>query len=245
MKECLGIIVPVYNEADNIKATITAIEEKVRTPHKIYIVYDFDEDNTLPMARELQKEGFPIEFLKNPDGGVANAIKTGLRNARENYLLVSMADLSDDYSVVDKMCAIMSEGYDLVCGSRYMKGGKQFGGPVVKKFLSRMAGVSLRYITGLPTFDATNSFKLYSKGMLDLINMESDGGFEIGIEILVKAHFAGFKVTEVPSVWRDRQQGESKFKIFKWAPKYLRWYFYALKKALCSSPKEKNKQKSW
>ena len=65
MNENLGIIIPVYNEADNIKATLAAVEEKVKTPHKIYIVYDFDEDNTLPAARELIRNGMPIEFLKN------------------------------------------------------------------------------------------------------------------------------------------------------------------------------------
>jgi dolichol-phosphate mannosyltransferase len=232
LEKCLGIIVPVYNEADNIKATLTAIEQNVTIPHKIYIVYDFDEDNTLPVARELQKAGLPIEFLKNPNNGVAGAIKMGLRNAKGDYLLVTMADLSDDYSIIDKMCSLMSQGYDIVCGSRYTKGGKQIGGPSIKKFLSRLAGISLKYLAALPTFDATNSFKLYRKSMLDSMDIESDGGFEVGIEIVVKAHFAGFKVTEVPCVWTDRQQGKSRFRIFKWVPKYLRWYFYAFKKTL-------------
>ncbi len=235
MGKPLGIVVPVYNEADNIRTTLTVIEQKIKTPHKIYIVYDFDGDNTLPVAKELCKVGLPIEFLKNPSKGVASAIKTGLKNADGDYLLVTMADLSDDYGIVDEMCSLMSRGYDIVCGSRYTEGGKQIGGPAVKKFLSRMAGISLRYLAGLPTFDATNSFKLYRKSMLDSINIEADGGFEIGIELVVKAHFAGFKVTEVPCVWTDRQQGKSRFKIFKWAPKYLKWYFYALKKTLCGT----------
>ncbi len=239
MEELLGIIVPVYNEAENIRATLTAIEQRVKTPHKIYIVYDFDEDNTLPAARELCEAGLPIEFLKNPVRGVASAIKTGLRFAGGDYLLVTMADLSDDYSVVDEMCRLMTQGYDIVCGSRYMKGGKQIGGPIMKKFLSRLAGISLKYVAALPTFDATNSFKLYRKRMLDSIDIECDGGFEIGIEIVVKAHFEGFKVTEVPCVWTDRQQGKSRFRIFKWAPKYIRWYFYALKKVLLGVSKNK------
>ena len=231
MEEVLGIIVPVYNEAGNIKATLTAIEAKVNVPHKIYIVYDFDEDNTLPAAKELFERGMPIKFLKNQSRGVANAIKTGLREAPEEYLLVTMADLSDDYSVVDSMCKLMSEGYDVVCGSRYVKGGRQIGGPVLKKFLSRAAGISLKYLAGLPTHDVTNSFKLYRKSMVDSVNIESESGFEIGMEIVLKAYFSGFKVTEVPCTWTDRQEGKSRFKIFKWAPKYLRWYFLALKEA--------------
>jgi dolichol-phosphate mannosyltransferase len=226
----LGIIIPVYNEAENIGKTLVAIEEKVKTPHRIYIVYDFDEDNTVPAAKAFLEKGLPLEFVKNPVRGVVNAIRTGLSAASEEYLLVTMADLSDDYGVVDRMCGLMADGFDVVCGSRYMKGGKQVGGPLIKKLLSRAAGVSLKFIAGLPTYDITNSFKLYRRSMLDSVKIESDGGFEIGMEIVVKAHFAGFRVTEVPSVWTDREEGKSRFKILKWAPKYLRWYWYAVKR---------------
>jgi glycosyltransferase involved in cell wall biosynthesis len=225
----LGIIIPVYNEAENIANTLRAIEEKVRTPHVLYIVYDFDEDNTLPVVNRFVKEGIDVRFVKNAVRGVVNAIKTGLREAGERYLLVTMADLSDDYAVVDNMCNLMNKGYDVVCGSRYMKGGKQIGGPLLKKTISRAADVSLRYIAGLPTHDATNSFKLYRKTMLNAIEVESDGGFEIGMEIVVKAHFSGFKVTEFPCVWKEREKGKSRFKILKWMPKYLKWYFYAMR----------------
>jgi dolichol-phosphate mannosyltransferase len=225
----LGIIIPVYNESDNISKTLYAIEERIRTPHRVYIVYDFDEDSTLPVAKEFQKN-MDLHFLKNPSKGVVTAIKTGLREACEKFLLVTMADMSDDYAVVDTMCRKAEEGYDVICGSRYMKGGKQIGGPLIKKTLSRIAGVSLKHLSGLPTNDVTNSFKLYRKSLLESLTLESDGGFEIGMEIAVKAHFAGFKVTEVPSVWRDRQQGKSRFRIIQWAPKYLRWYHYALRK---------------
>jgi len=225
----LGIIIPVYNEAENIRKTLNSIEEKIKTPHMIHIVYDFDEDNTLPVVQEFIRKGRPLKLLKNPVRGVVNAVKTGLRKAEEDFLLVTMADLSDDYSVVDGMCKLISGGYDVVCGSRYMKGGRQIGGPLIKKTLSRMADISLRYIAALPTHDATNSFKLYRKSMLHSLEIESDGGFEIGMEIVVKAHFGGFKVTEIPCTWMDREKGESRFRIIEWAPKYLRWYFYAIR----------------
>jgi dolichol-phosphate mannosyltransferase len=114
----LGIIIPVYNEGPNIKATIDDIERKVKTPHRIYIVYDFEQDNTLPVVNQMRQSGMPIELLKNPVRGVASAIKTGLREVPLEYLLVSMADLSDDYSVVDQMYKLMDTGFDIVCGSR-------------------------------------------------------------------------------------------------------------------------------
>jgi len=227
----LGVIIPVYNEAENIGETLTSIKEKITTPHRIYIVYDFDEDNTLPVARSFAASDPSIQCMRNAARGVVTAIKTGLRKAEEDYLLVTMADMSDDYSVVDDMCRLMDGGVDVVCGSRYMRGGKQIGGPLLKKTISRMAGLSLRFVTGVPTYDATNSFKLYRKSMLDTMEFESDGGFEIGMEIVVKAHFSGFMVTEIPCTWTDRTEGKSRFRIIEWAPKYLKWYLYALKHA--------------
>jgi hypothetical protein len=126
----------------------------------------------------------------------------------------------------------MSQGYDIVCGSRYMRGGRQIGGPFFKKLLSRTAGISLKYLAGLSVHDVTNSFKLYRKSMLNKIDIQSEDGFEIGIEITVKAHFAGYKITELPCIWTYRQAGQSRFKILKWIPKYLRWYFFALNKRI-------------
>jgi glycosyltransferase involved in cell wall biosynthesis len=232
----LALIIPVYNEGDNIGATLADIHRKVLTPHRIYIIYDFDEDNTLPAVKQYIESGtdaggrtlMDIVLLKNPVRGVVNAIKCGLKSAAEEFLLVTMADLSDDYSTVDIMCEAMEQGCDVVCGSRYMKGGRQIGGPLIKKTISRIAGLSLHFLARLPTHDPTNSFKLYRKSFLDTIQIESDGGFEIGLEIVVKAHCLGRKICEVPTVWQDREKGESRFKILKWAPKYLKWYMLAL-----------------
>ena len=231
MNKPLGILIPVYDEKENIGETIESIEIDVTIPHKIYLIYDFDEDNTLPVAREFQLKGIDIGFIKNPIGGVSNAIKKGFEEAKENCLLVTMADHSDDYSIVDEMCRFMENGIDVVCGSRYMKGGKQIGGPFLKKILSHIAGLSLRYLARLPIHDVTNSFKLYRKAMVDSIHLESNGGFEIGMEIALKAHFSGFRVIEIPCTWYRRQKGKSRFRLFHWAPKYLRWYFYALHKS--------------
>jgi hypothetical protein len=109
-----------------------------------------------------------------------------------------------------------------------MNGGSQKGGPKFKGFLSRMAGCSLRWLTGIPTHDITNSFKMYRKSVIDTIEIESDGGFEIGMELTVKAFVAGYKIAEIPSSWQDRTAGESRFRLWKWLPKYLRWYWFAV-----------------
>lgn len=232
MYDSLNIIVPVYNEGENIGKTLSAVAEKIKTPHRIFIVYDFDEDNTLPAVKPLLKK-YPITLVKNRyKKGVLNAIKTGFETVTDGVVLVIMADLSDDLVVVDSMFRKMNEGHDIVCGSRYMKGGRQVGGPRLKKFLSRTAGVTLHYLTGIPTHDVTNSFKMYSKKVLSDIAIESDGGFELGMEIVVKSFLKGYSIAEVPSVWTDRTAGESRFMLKKWLPKYIHWYLYAFRNNL-------------
>lgn len=227
----LEIIIPVYNEGENITATLDEIDRKITTPLEILIVFDFDEDNTIPVVHEYirTKQSENIHLVKNDFGrGVLNAIKKGFDTARSDVVLVIMGDLSDDLAVVDDMYQKIQSGYDIVCGSRYVKGGRQIGGPWLKKTLSRGAGISLHLLTGIPTHDISNSFKMYRTGMIRNFTIESSGGFEIGLEILVKAFLNGYRITEIPSTWRDRAAGKSNFKLGKWLPKYVHWYLLAL-----------------
>jgi dolichol-phosphate mannosyltransferase len=225
----LNIIVPVYNEGENIARVHTEIQSKVKTPHRILVVYDFEEDNTLPVAKELQKKDDRLVLVKNQYGrGALNALKSGFAEVKSGPCLVVMGDLSDDLAVVDLMVEKYKEGFKVVCGSRYMKGGSQEGGPFLKRFLSRLAGVSLNWFFGFPVHDATNNFRLYDKALLDEVGIESRGGFELALEITVKAHKKKYPICEVPTTWRDRTAGESRFKLWKWLPNYLRWYFYAI-----------------
>jgi len=229
--DSLHIAIPVYNEAANISQTLGKIETIVTVPHRILIIYDFDEDDTIPVVKEFisRRKAENIFLVKNKYGrGVLNAIRTGFDSIEDGVILVVMADSSDDMSIVDVMFQKINLGYDLVCGSRYMRGGRQIGGPKFKKFLSRTAGISLHLLTGIPTRDATNNFKMYRKSLLDAIKIESHGGFEIGMEIAVKAFLQGYKIAEVPSIWRDRAAGKSRFRFRQWLPGYIRWYSYAV-----------------
>lgn len=237
MYQTLSIVIPVYNEAENIKKVLQEIDEKLHMPHRIFVVYDSDLDTTLPVVREWQKERLDIQLIKNRYGhGALNAIKTGFETVEAGAVLVMMADLSDDLSVVDEMFAKIKAGFDIVCGSRYMKGGKQLGGPLVKRTLSRWAGLSLHYVIGLPTHDATNSFKVYTKEVLNAITIESHGGFELGLELVVKAFVQGYNIAEVPSVWQDRAAGKSRFRLWRWLPHYLTWYWYGIKNGMLRYP---------
>jgi glycosyltransferase involved in cell wall biosynthesis len=228
----LTIIIPVYNEADNIKTAIDRIEAAVEHPHEIDVVYDMDEDTTVPVVQAIKNNyRNAVNLVKNKYGrGVLNAIKTGLEEAKTEFVIVTMADLSDPPEVINAMMVKAGhEGADLVCASRYMRGGKQIGGPFLKGLFSRVAGLSLHWLTRIPTHDISNSFKLYRKTMLDAITIESAGGFEIGMEITVKAFIHGYKIAEVPTTWTDRAAGASNFKLWKWLPSYLRWYWLCVK----------------
>jgi dolichol-phosphate mannosyltransferase len=196
---------------------------------ELIVVYDRDDDDTLPALARLAP-AFPVRTVKNHFGrGALNAIKSGFREANREATLVIMADLSDDLSVTGRMDELIRDGYDVVCGSRYMKGGRQIGGPLLKGLLSRTAGLTLHWLAGVPTRDVTNSFKMYRTSFLKDLEFESTGGFEIGMEAVVKAYVRGARIAEVPSVWTDRVAGRSRFRLWKWLPNYLRWYFYAFR----------------
>nr|MBA3236545.1 glycosyltransferase family 2 protein [Chloroflexota bacterium] len=194
-------------------------------PHEILVVYDFDEDPTVPVIERLAVELPSVRGLRNDLGrGVLNAMKAGIGAAAGSYVLVSMADGSDEPEVVDPMIALARGGADVVSASRYMRGGHQVGGPLLKRLMSRVAGLTLHWFAGVPTHDPTNNFKLYSRRFLDSVTIESSAGFELALELTVKATIAGRYVAEVPTTWRDRTAGQSNFKLRKWLPNYLHWY---------------------
>jgi len=109
----------------------------------------------------------------------------------------------------------------------YMRGGQQIGGPPLKSTLSRLAGLSLHMLTRVGTRDATNSFKAYSAEFVREVGIESDHGFEVGLELVAKARRRRLRVAEIPTIWLERSFGQSHFLLRKWIPRYLRWYLHA------------------
>ena len=228
--ETIDFVVPVYNEGKNIASMLRELYDGVPLTKRVLIVYDFDEDDTVAAVKSLGARYDGVVLVKNRHGrGVLNAIRTGIDEAIGDVVIVTMADLSDDVAVIPRMAALIRERRaDIVCASRYMKGGRQIGGPLLKRTLSRLAGLSL-HLAGFPVHDATNAFRAYRREVLQAIPIESDGGFEYSLELTAKAWAAGYRIAEVPSTWRDRTAGESRFRLRKWLPGYLRWYWYALR----------------
>ena len=226
----LSIVVPVFKEGEAVDPVLRALDIGVETPHEILVVYDFDEDPTVPVVERLHAELPSIRGLRNDIGrGVLNAMKAGIAASAGDYVLISMADGSDEPHVVDRMVALARDGADVVSASRYMPGGHQIGGPLLKRAMSRTAGLSLHWFGGVATHDPTNNFKLYARRFLDATPIQSEAGFELALELTVKATLTGRRVAEVPTTWRDRTAGESNFKLRQWLPHYLRWYRVAMR----------------
>ncbi len=226
----VSIILPVYNEGDNIAAVLRHLRESVvARPRQVLVVYDFDADTTVPPVKALQPEMPEVQLHRNQLGkGVLNAIRSGFAVSTAPYVIVMMADGSDEPRVVDRMLALARAGADVVSASRYVRGGRQLGGPKLKGLLSRAAGLSLHFLGALPIHDATSNYRLYSRRLLSRVTIESSGGFELGFELTVKAHLLGMRVAELPTTWRDRTKGQSRFRVLALMPHYFHWYLRCL-----------------
>ena len=226
--EPLSLVVPVYNEADNFPNLVREVERHVPQPFTLNVVYDFDADTTVPVAQGLAASRPWLRLVKNRYKGVVGALRTGFETVGRGPVLVVMADLSDDLRDVPRMLDLYRRGARVVCPSRYCPGGKQLGGPWLKRTMSRAAGLSLHLMVNFPTRDATNNFRLYDAALVNDLGVESAGGFELALELTAKAFRRGVRIVELPTTWRDRVAGESRFNLKKWLPKYAYWYGYAL-----------------
>jgi glycosyltransferase involved in cell wall biosynthesis len=230
-RQPISVVLPVFNEHENIGACLRGLGSALSAhDHEILVCYDFDADSTLPAIAAMADKPPSVRLVKNTLGrGAAFAIRAGFAAAQGDVVVTTMADLCDPPEVIPRMAEkIRVEGADVVAGSRYMQGGSQSGGPWLKRTISRWVGWSMWWIANLGTHDATTNFRAYSKRFLDTVKVESQTSFDIALELTVKAHLAGRKVSEVPSSWIDRTAGESRFRMWKWMPNYLRWYVRAM-----------------
>lgn len=229
MNAVADLVIPVYNEGANIVGVLRALRTHVKSPLRVLICYDFEEDDTLTAIRANPDahEGIAVEFVRNPKRGAHSAVMAGLAASTAPAVIVYPAD--DDFNppILDRMIALAGEGNDIVCASRFMRGGTMQGCPWLKAFLVRTAAFTLYHLARLPTHDPTSGFRLFSRRVIERIAIESDQGFCYSIELLVKAHRLGWRVAEVPALWFERTQGTSRFRVLYWLRAYLRWYFYA------------------
>jgi glycosyltransferase involved in cell wall biosynthesis len=223
----LDIVIPVYNEGEGIGATLRSLADHVKTSFRVLICYDKDDDDTLPALAAFEAEGMRIQRVKNRGRGAFGAVVTGFAESTAPAVLVFPAD--DDYNAarLDSMVAKFREGYDIVCPSRFIPGGKMIGCPPLKAFTVRSSAFVLHYIARVPTHDSSNGFRLFSRRVLESLSLESTEGFTYSIELLVKTHRLGWRIAEVPVEWYERKSGKSRFQVVKWLPAYFTWFKYA------------------
>jgi dolichol-phosphate mannosyltransferase len=242
----LDIIIPVYNEGRNILATLAELREHVRAPSRILICYDHPDDDTLSTinAHPECTEELTIEFVRNQSRGPHAAVMSGFAASKAPFVMVFPAD--DDFNgpIIDPMVNKAEQGADIVCASRFIPGGCMVGCPWLKAFLVRAAAFTLYYVAQLPTRDATSGFRLFSRRVIDSIEIESDTGFCYSLELLVKCHRLGWPVADVPAKWFERNEGASRFQVFNWVLAYLRWYLYAFGTTFLRLPANGVKQRT-
>lgn len=223
------VLIPVRNEGENFRYTYDELSKFIPVDSRILVVYDSDDDTTIPVLKELAAKDAHLWPVKNTQGpGIPNALRAGFGLAQQGPVVVVMGDLSDDLRLIPEMLKRYENGARVVCPSRYMPGGAQIGGPRVKKILSRLAGLSLYWLGCLPVRDATNNFRLYDAQFLKQTHLESTHGFEVALELTVKAYHGGLEVQEIPAVWHDRKWGKSNFRLLRALPHYMKWWLCAL-----------------
>ena len=199
----------------------------VKTPYRIFICYDNEDDNTLEAISNYPYYSTTnIKLVKNSGRGVLSAIQSGIAASDAEAILVFPADDTFNAQIIDSMVRLYEEGCEIVAASRMMRGGCMEGCPWIKATLVRTAAFILYHFAQLPTHDPTNGFRLFSKKVFDQFPIESKQGWYFSLELLVKCDRAGWRIGEVPARWRERIKGKSRFRLM-WVRGYLKWFFYA------------------
>ena len=236
----VAVIIPIFEEQDSIQQVLSDLEITLGPNGKIYLVADSQNDGTIPVVIDfLSKSLLNVQILiQSPNFGPANAITFGIRNSVEPYIVLMTADNSDDTRDIIRIVEILKSGKCVVSSSRYMRNGKHIGGPILKHILSRIAGVVSKFIIRSGTSDPTNLFKGVTRDFVSTIEIESNSGFTIGLELVAKAQLHQLNgVSEISTIWHERIAGESSFKIYKWLPNYLYWYLMLIKYKIYSEIK--------
>ena len=215
-----SLVIPCKEEGENFITILKRFEENIKEDTEVIVILDSKEDSTFDFIKNSNTKA-RIEI--NNSQGVASAINHGIKVSNGKYICIAMGDGSDDPSQVEELLMLVERGLSIAVASRYSRGGQFIGSKNLKYLLSKYSGRFLNLFFSLNTKDPTNMFKAYSKEFLEHVGIESDNGFTLGLEMIVKAKLNGYKIGEIPTIWIDRNFGESKFKFKKFLPSYIYW----------------------
>lgn len=210
------VIIPTYNEKENVNEIIRAIFDLDQGFH-ILIIDDNSPDGTAAVVKSLMQKHPDELFLLERSGklGLGTAYILGFEWGLEKgyeFLFEMDADFSHDPRDLDRLYQACKQGADVAIGSRYVKGGKLENWPFSRKLISKGGALYSRIITWMPVMDPTAGFLCYSRRVLSRLNLSSISfvGYAFQIEMKFSAWRLGFKLTEVPITFRDRKFGISK-----------------------------------
>jgi dolichol-phosphate mannosyltransferase len=214
------LILPTYNEADNLKAIVSAAGEVLASAapegFRVLIVDDGSPDGTGRLADELAAEKEWLAVLHRTEkNGIGPAYLAGFRHALDRgagYLMEMDSDFSHDPADLARLLAAVHAGADLALGSRYVPGGGVSDWGLLRRFVSEGGSMYARLVLGLRIKDLTGGFKCFRREVLEAIHFDGvrSHGYAFQVELTYRAVQAGFRVVEVPIVFRDRQHGQSK-----------------------------------
>ena len=214
------LILPTYNEAENVKAIVTAAGEVLAgaapTGFRVLVVDDGSPDGTGRLADELAAEHDWLEVLHRTEkNGIGPAYLAGFRHALGHgagYVMEMDSDFSHDPADLARLLRSAYDGADLVLGSRYVPGGGVSDWGLVRRFISEGGSTYARLVLGLRVKDLTGGFKCFRREVLETIQLDGvrSRGYAFQVELTYRAVQSGFRVVEVPIVFRDRQLGQSK-----------------------------------
>jgi len=212
------LVLPTYNEAENIEAIVRAALAQLEStgmPHRVLVVDDGSPDGTGHIADRLAAELEPVEVLhRERKEGIGPAYLAGFSHALgagAELLLEMDSDFSHDPADLPRLVAAATEA-DLVLGSRYVKGGGVTDWGLARRVISRGGSLYARIVLGVPVNDLTGGFKCFRREVLVALDLSSVGtdGYGFQIEMTYRTIRAGFRVKEVPILFRDRRIGASK-----------------------------------
>ncbi len=230
----VSVVIPAHNEEQAIAATISAVLQEAKGPLEILVVADHCTDRTEEIVLGIAKNVPHLRLLRNErERGFSNTVITGFQHAQGEFVVPVMADACDDPRTINPMReALERGGVDVVCGSRYMQGGRKIGGPFLQDLCSKIVCYSLRLFARVPTWDATNAFKMWRQEFLLGISYDMPGmGTEYSLALIIRARARGGRIVEVPTTWMWREARPSlaqEIRVLRRFPGYWPWYRRAL-----------------
>ena len=229
----ISFVIPLHNEEKNAKRVIERVIVFASSKNwhfEIIPVDDRSSDGTKKILQTVAKKNSNVKPIyrkkDNSEKGntMGESLIDGTSNASGEIIIWTMGDLADDPKTFGDIVKKIYSGYDVVFGSRYMPGGSRGNLDPFKAFLSSWGTLLARLFFGIKVHDITNAFRGFKKEVFSSFQLES-GGFSISPEFAIKAHLAGFKLGEVPTIYNNRVEGISNFKLYKMTRSYLAVYF--------------------